>query len=322
MNSAWSSAIIFKRVLTGAVLACVTIMAGCSSYFFYPMKPLVRTPDQIDLNYEDVHVTTADGVNIHGWLLKAPQRKGIVFFLHGNAENISTHIGSVYWLPEKGYDVLMMDYRGYGRSEGKADFPEVFLDVQAMHQWLNQYASDKPVPVYVLGQSLGAAISSYYFGNYLEQHNNQKDQPASERPFDGIVLDSVFAGHQQISKAVLSQHIITWPFQFIVPWFLPSAYNPIDYVTYFSPTPVLFFHSPEDQVLPYSQGKQVYEQAAEPKYWVTTHGPHIATFNFPEYQNRLLEFLENPAGFSATNHAQTDSFSSQSPTSTSGHGQE
>ena len=93
------------------------------------MKEIVQTPDKGGLTYRDISVTTRDNLRIHGWLLEAEKPKGIVFFLHGNAENISTHIGSVYWLPEHGYDVLLMDYRGYGLSEGKPDFPDVYLDV-------------------------------------------------------------------------------------------------------------------------------------------------------------------------------------------------
>lgn len=259
-------------------------MSGCSSYFFYPMKELVQTPEKGGLKYDDIEVTTEDGLNIHGWLLKAEQPKGIVFFLHGNAENISTHIGSVHWLPAQGYDVVLMDYRGYGRSEGKPDIPDVFLDVDAMYRWLAAYSKEKQLPVYILGQSLGAAISSYYFSQL----------PPEKRIYDGIVLDSIFTGHKEIAKHMLSQNVISWPFQFVVPFFLPSEYNPIDHVAELSPSPLLFFHSRQDNVLPYSQGKRVFQSAQEPKYWVATKGPHIATFNAATNQKILLNFFNDP----------------------------
>ncbi|RLT93789.1 alpha/beta hydrolase [Ketobacter sp.] len=319
MKSAWNSATIFNvlksRVLIYGALSLflVTQMSACSSYFFYPSKKILHTPDEGGLVYEDVVVKTRDHLSIHGWLLPAQQPKGIVFFLHGNAENISTHINSVYWLPEQGYDVLLMDYRGYGRSQGSPDFPDVFLDVDAMYRWLEAYARDKQLPVYVLGQSLGAAISSVYFSQL----------PPDQRIYRAVALDAVFAGHRDIAKDVLDRHVITWPLQFIVPWFLPTEYNPKDHVADFSPVPLLFIHSPEDQIIPFAQGQTVFEQAQAPKYWVTSHGPHIATFGHPRYRRILLNFLEDPAQdpmrdlessrseSSPTGPAQTDSSSSR-----------
>ncbi|MAR91723.1 MAG: alpha/beta hydrolase [Pseudomonadales bacterium] len=285
MSSVWSSATTF-RLGFYSILAVVIVllMNGCSSYFFYPMKRLVRTPDQVGLNYRDIEVTTSDQVRIHGWLLPAEQPRGIVFFLHGNAENISTHLASVYWLPEQGYEVLLMDYRGYGRSEGSPDFPEVYQDVAAMYQWLQTYARERQLPVYILGQSLGGVISSYYFSQL----------PAEQRVFEGVVLDAVFAGHRDIARDVLRRSFITWPLQFVVPPFLPAEYDPADHVADFSPTPLLFFHSPDDEIIPYDQGRSVYEQAKPPKYWVRSHGPHIATFDDPAYRQLLLNFLARP----------------------------
>ena len=183
-----------------------------------------------------------------------------------------------------GYDVLLMDYRGYGRSEGSPDFPEVFLDVDAMYQWLEHYAREKQLPVFVLGQSLGAAISSVYFSQL----------PPEKRIYQAVALDAVFAGHREIAKDVLNRHVITWPLQFIVPLLLPTEYNPKDHVAAFSPTPLLLIHSTEDQIIPFQQGRTVFEQAAEPKFWVTSHGPHIATFGNLYYRRILLNFLENP----------------------------
>lgn len=308
MKSAWNSVITFRPMFKSTlVLLLVTQMSACSSYFFYPMKELLHTPDEGGLVYQDVEVETRDQVKIHGWLLPAENPKGIVFFLHGNAENISTHINSVYWLPEQGYDVLLMDYRGYGRSEGSPDFPDVFLDVAAMYQWLQQYAGEKQLPVFVLGQSLGASIASVYFSQL----------PAEQRIYKAVVLDAVFAGHRDIAKDVLSRHIITWPLQFIVPLFLPTEYNPKDYVADFSPIPILFIHSPDDQIIPYQQGKTVFEQAQAPKFWVTSHGPHIATFGNLGYRRILLDFLQDPSrdplsATDAASPAQTDSSSSHS----------
>lgn len=312
MNSAWNSVTISRTLFYGTLaVLMVLLMNGCTGYFFYPMKELIHSPSDANIRYDDVTVTTRDNVDIHGWLLHADHPKGIVFFLHGNAENISTHIASVYWLPEQGYEVLLMDYRGYGQSQGSPAIPDVFLDVEAMYGWLELYASEQQLPVYILGQSLGASISSFYFSQL----------PPEQRIYEAVVLDAVFAGHRDITRDVLNRNIITWPLQFIVPLFMPTDYNPKDHVANFNPIPLLFMHSPEDQVVPYEQGQTVYQRAAQPKFWVTSHGPHIATFGHPRYRRILLNFLENPQqdpqrdlaplnGPSPTDLSQTDSSSS------------
>ena len=100
----------------------VLLLQGCSSLFFYPMEPWVQNPARQGLDYEDVVLIHPDGLRIHGWWLPARgTARGTVYFLHGNAQNISTHLMNVHWLPERGYNVFLLDYRGYGLSEGDPD---------------------------------------------------------------------------------------------------------------------------------------------------------------------------------------------------------
>ena len=271
------------------LLGLLSMIGDCSQFFFYPQKAFFQTPDDIGLTYEDVYVTTQDNLTLHGWLLKAEKPKGIVFFLHGNAENISTHIQSVAWLPDAGYEVVLMDYRGYGKSEGHPDLPDVFMDVEAFYKWLKSYSQSHNLSVTILGQSLGAAISSYYFGSL----------PKQKVIYQGIILDSVFSGYRAIAKDVLNQQYLTWPLQFIVPHFLPKDYDPQQFVEQIAPTPILFIHSPEDSIIPFQHGKTVYDKARSPKYWLTSQGSHIATFHFPVYQEAVLTFISNPESYLA-----------------------
>ena len=89
----------------GALGLALALLAGCTGLVFQPMRQLVLTPDQIGLDYREVAFETEDGVRLHGWFLPAASaRRGSVLFLHGNAENISTHIASVAWMPAAGFD--------------------------------------------------------------------------------------------------------------------------------------------------------------------------------------------------------------------------
>ncbi|WP_259643245.1 alpha/beta hydrolase, partial [Pseudomonas syringae] len=104
------------------IFTLVLALTGCSSMLFYPEQGVPFTPDKARLQYQDVNLTAADGTRLHGWWLPAKEGvpvKGTVLHLHGNGGNLSWHLGGVWWLPEQGYQVLMLDYRGYGESQGE-----------------------------------------------------------------------------------------------------------------------------------------------------------------------------------------------------------
>jgi len=145
-----------------AIVALLAITAllqtGCSSVFFYPDKTTYITPDRLNLDYEDVYLDTADGETLHGWWLPAKTdgpSKGTIYYLHGNAQNVSAHILNVAWLPPKGYNVFTLDYRGYGQSTGAADIEGTLHDVETGLRWLAEHHTDQPL--FLLGQSLGGA---------------------------------------------------------------------------------------------------------------------------------------------------------------------
>jgi len=233
----------FKLFLLGAVLIT---LSGCERFLFYPMKPWIRTPAQLGIEYEDVEIVSEDGTRLSAWWLEAMgEVQGTVVFFHGNAENISTHLGSVYWLPEKGYQVLMLDYRGYGRSEGKPRLPEIFSDIQAALEWTFAEPKAGGTPVFMLGQSLGGSMSGYVVAT----------NPEFNKRLDAIVLDASFASYPQITREVASRHWLTWSFQYPASWTMPGEYNLVDHIAQISPTPLLIIHGTQDQVIPFTNGK-------------------------------------------------------------------
>src|SRR5690625_5605108 len=166
-----------RQALSGALLLITVLLAGCSSIYFLPMTPWVQNPIWQELAYEDVILIHPDGLRIHGWWIPAvrdteEQAKGTVFFLHGNAQNISTHMMAVTWLPPQGYNLFMLDYRGFGLSEGKAKLPGVFEDIQLGLDLLARAERIKK-PLIVYGQRIGAATSSYVLSQADNQHKYQ-----------------------------------------------------------------------------------------------------------------------------------------------------
>jgi fermentation-respiration switch protein FrsA (DUF1100 family) len=257
-------------------------LSGCTGLLFFPQKQWVRTPAQLGIEYEDVTLTSADGTQLSAWWLEAyGEVKGTIVFYHGNAENISTHLGSVYWLPEKGYQVLMLDYRGYGHSQGKPGLPEIFDDIATALEWTLADPRTGDTPVFMLSQSLGASMSGYVVAT----------RPDLREGLTGVVLDAAFASYPQITRVVASRHWLTWAFQYPASWTMPRKYNLIDYVGQISPTPLLIIHGTQDAVIPFSNGEELFAAAKDPKNFLRYDGPHIASFKDLELREMMLSFF-------------------------------
>lgn len=265
------------------VTALLVMLSGCSGLFFFPMSDWVQNPARQGLDYEDVVLIHPRGLRIHGWWLPSAtdEVRGTVYHLHGNAQNISTHLMNVAWLPEQGYQVLLLDYRGYGLSEGEASLPEVQEDVQLGLDWLYGAGRVEP-PLIVFGQSLGAALTT---GVIARDRNRGKG--------DCVILEAPFTGYQDITRDVMRQSWVLWPFSFIVAPLMPDEGRPMDHVGDISPRPLLVMHSEDDEVIPFEHGRALFEAAEAPKTFQRLKGGHIQSARSEDVQRRLLDFMEN-----------------------------
>lgn len=279
---------LFRMMLILSTAFFLTACSGLTGLLFYPQSQYLRTPADVELEYEQVSFKANDGIELSSWFLPAKKTTAllekqndnnspIVLFLHGNAENISTHIGSVYWLPERGVDVFLLDYRGFGHSKGSPFIPAVLQDVEASLLWLRQRFPERPI--YILGQSIGAAIATTSMALFEEEY-----------AVNGLILDASLTGYRDIAQHVISQSFITWPV-WPLTWLLPTQWDPIDHIDKISAKPLLMFHSQGDAVLPYDDGYRLFEKAVEPKQWYDSKGGHIQTFNYSEYREILIDFL-------------------------------
>ena len=153
----------FARIGLIALLSglLVIVLAGCiERMFFYPDSATYATPAQLGVRAEDVQIVTADGSRLHGWFLPAAgNAKGTVLHLHGNAANVSNHLPLVSWLPARGYNVLMVDYRGFGRSQGRPSLDGIVDDAAAALAHLRTRPDVDASELIVLGQSIGGATA-------------------------------------------------------------------------------------------------------------------------------------------------------------------
>lgn len=280
----WDKVRPLRLIHATALTASLLLLGGCScnSVFFWPYPDLVQTPAKGNIDYEDIYITTPDQVRLHGWLLKPSGAvKGRVLFLHGNAENISTHISSIYWLPSHGYEVLMIDYRGYGQSGGEACLPGIITDIEESYRWLDDRNQDE-LPLFIIGQSLGASLAAYSVGV-----NQDWD-------ISGLVLDSPFSGYRDIARDKASELWLTWTLQYPLSWLISDTFSPNQTIQGVSPRPLLMFYSEKDKIVPPHLSANLFEQALSPKRRIITSERHIATFLKDRYRNHVLDFLSSP----------------------------
>ncbi|MCQ9391182.1 alpha/beta hydrolase [Pseudomonas viridiflava] len=273
-----------------SILALLLSLAGCSSMLFYPEPGLPFTPEKARLEYRDVNLTAADGTRLHGWWLPAKAGvpvKGTVLHLHGNGGNMSWHLGGSWWLPEQGYQVLMLDYRGYGQSQGEPSLPAIYQDIQAAFDWLKAAPEVQGKPLVVLGQSIGGALAVHYLSEHPDERSRIK----------ALVLDGVPASYRDVARNSLSNSWLTLPFRTPLSWFIPDGDSAVNGLPRMAGTPMLIFHSMDDTLVPLVNGISVYKAAPPPRVLQLTRGGHVQTFADPLWRQVMLRYLEDPQHF-------------------------
>ena len=126
---------------------------------YFPISRISATPADIDLPFETINLITADGVKLSSWFIPAEGARGVVLFFHGNAGNISHRLDSIQVFHRLGFSVFIIDYRGYGQSEGKPSEQGIYLDAEAAWQYLVDERRIPPEHIVLFGRSLGGAVA-------------------------------------------------------------------------------------------------------------------------------------------------------------------
>lgn len=275
--------------MRAAVAALALLAAGCTQLFLHPGKMQAQHPDKLGLRYEDVWLAAPDGAKLHGWWLPAAEpARGTVLHLHGNAENISTFIKAVHWLPGAGYNVLLVDYRGYGRSEGTATIHTVHEDARlALDEALRR---QDPVsgPLFVFGQSLGGSAAIYAVAGHP-----QRSRVAA------VITEGAYSSYRRIAREKMGQAWFTWPLQWPLSFLFSDRYAAEDAAGALAPVPLLVVHGELDEVVAASHARRLFEAAREPReLWLVPGGGHVDAFTRVENRERLLAYLGQRAAAS------------------------
>lgn len=276
------------RCPPAVLLALIMLLwPGCTGLFFHPLDRHLQTPDRLGLTWRDVWFTASDGVRLHGWFLPAAAgaATGTIVFLHGNAENISTHIAAVAWMPAAGLNVFLVDYRGYGRSEGTPTMDGLHRDTAAALAMVGTLDGVDPARVVLFGQSLGGSIAI----TALAQAPQQQQVRA-------LIVEGAFSGYRQITRDVLSRAWLTWPLQWPLALTVDDSYRPVESIAAIAPTPVLIIHGADDSIVPPAHARALYAAARQPKaLWLVPQAGHIAALRSVALQRALVRYLQDCA---------------------------
>ncbi|WP_018877436.1 alpha/beta hydrolase [Thioalkalivibrio sp. ALE28] len=244
-------------VLAGLGYALMTglIFVTQDRLVYMPSSNLTGTPERIGLDYEDVELVTADGVRLHGWFVPSPQgeESPVLLFLHGNAGNISHRLHSLQLFHELGLAVLIIDYRGYGRSAGRPDEAGTYADARAAWEYLTEARSIAPDSVVVFGRSLGAAVAA--------------DLATGVEP-GAVILESAFT-----SAADLGARHYPW---LPVRALLRHEYDTLSRIEAIT-APLLLAHSVDDEIVPFAHTERLYAAAGQARL-LEMEGGHNEAF--------------------------------------------
>jgi uncharacterized protein len=213
-----------------------------NSLLYFPSRAIIETPGRADLDYRELALETDDGERLHGWWIGAQRDSlGHLLLCHGNAGNVGDRVLHASLLTATGFDVLLFDYRGYGRSGGRPSEEGTYRDARAALTSLLEQPGVDPARVLYLGESLGGAVAL---------------DLALEQPPAGLVLLSAFTGVRELGR-------LHYPF---VPTFLiPDAYPTLRRIHELR-APLLVLHGDRDDIVPLSQGRALFDAAPGPKH--------------------------------------------------------
>ncbi len=268
--------------ILGLLAKTIVGKKGGDKHFYAPFKKIPFTPKDHGLAYEEVNFKSADGTKLHAWFLPAKEgfkkAKSTVVFSHGNAGNVAYHLAFVDWMMENGYNVFLYDYRGYGKSEGKASKEGTIADALAAFRYVGERKDIDTSKLISVAHSLGGAKSLAAISQMT---------PEEKKRLRGIVVMGAFSSYKKIAESMMGKaaaHVVS------------DSHNPADLITKAPKVPLLVIHAKNDNIIPFSHGEELYEAANKPKsFFISENGGHngILDANNKEMQGQLLAWLDN-----------------------------
>lgn len=268
-----------KKTIYSLVFTFLLLLFSFNAYLyvkqpnmvFYPISEVDVSPEEWGLSYENVELKLKDNTKISGWYLPHPQANKTVLFFHGNGGNISHRGDSLYVFHKLKMNVLIIDYVGYGNSEGVPSEQGLYQSANVAWQYLVSTKKFKPGNIIIFGRSLGGAVAV---------------DLASKVKAGGLILESTFSSVRDLvdmAFPILSSFI-----------YLRYEFNSINKIKNIS-TPTLVIHSPEDGVIPFELGVKLFNNLNVEKQFLQIAGGHNDGFmqSIRPYMQTLRVFIKS-----------------------------
>ena len=262
-----------KRGLTFVFLGFALLMMGLytlqEKMIFLPEKLEPDFQFQFEQPFEELFFTARDGAKLNALHFKAQAPKGIIVYFHGNAGNLERWGNIVQFFVEKDWDVLVMDYRTYGKSIGELSEDTLFSDTQLFYNYANKHFSENRIIIY--GRSLGCAMATY---------TATKNNPLH------LILEAPFYDLHDIAR----RRVPIIPLKPLLKYHFKNNEN-IKQVN----CPIVIFHGTEDKIVPYDSGERLFKEiTSNSKDFITIReGGHNNLIEFNEYRSKMEHILIN-----------------------------
>jgi fermentation-respiration switch protein FrsA (DUF1100 family) len=276
-----------RRIYIGAAVAAVVYVAVCAymwatqrDHVFEPTFALQTTPERLGMKYEELRIPVGSGADqgeLYGWWVPVSTENAPTFlYWHGNDRNIANHLEHTQRLHNLGYNVLLVDYRGFGKSSGdKPSESKVYEDAETTWQYLLKVRGVKPQRAFIYGHSLGGAVAI--------------DLAVHHPEAAGLITESTFTSMEAMGE-------------------LEYGYLPVDSLLNHRfeslkkipqlKIPVLFIHGTWDKRVPFQMSQQLFAAAPQPKTLLLIEGGehnNSGTIGWVEYSNAVSAFVKQYA---------------------------
>lgn len=243
-------------------------------FIFFPPRhhdKFTLTPSY-GVQYEEVWLRTDDGVKLNACYLPCQGSRKVILCFHGNAEDIGTGFSHLEFYSRLGANLLALDYRGYGKSEGLPSEEGLYFDADAAYRHLIVDRRHAPRNIVIQGHSLGGVVAI---------------DLASRRECGGLIVEGSLTNAREMARRILRIPLMGY-----VPRTRFDSLSKIPSVR----APALIVHGTDDALIPFSMGKRLFENATEPKFFLPIPGAghdDILEVGGEMYLQRLKTFMDS-----------------------------
>ena len=269
-----------RVIISAIIFYCCFALFSCKAiinkFAFYPDTKTTLSKQQLPLEVKEIYIETDDKERLHSYWISNTNSKRLLIYFHGNAGNISHRLSDLMQLSKYDVNVLGIDYRGYGKSSGKPSEEGIYLDGKAAYKYALETLGFLQKNIFVFGRSIGTTVA-------IDISQN--------KDIAGLILVSpLTSGKAQAKEQGLA----------LFASFAGDSFNNISKIHNIR-CPLLVIHGTQDEVIPFSMGKEIFRKAKVIKQFVAIDNAghnNLSNPKYIKYWEAIFNFLEDTRGLS------------------------